>query len=674
MSQLHRALLASETRQALLLGLVVFLAYANSIDNGFHYDDKHSIVENPHIRSLGNVPSFFVDPTYFSRDPEFAMYRPMLLTTFALNYAIAGEDVRLYHLGNMLLHAACTLLVWQILKAIGRKPSAALVGALLFGLHPACTEPVNYVSSRSEILASMFLLASFLLYLRSDQLAGDGARARRLLMASVALFLFSLLSKSIGITLLGLLVAWNLIERRPLTALVRSITPYAAVAAGYLAFISGFIAKAVFSEPVRSGTEQLGTQAKALVYYAKLMFFPRGLSVHHQFFESAWSPAVFAALLALLSVAVLLVQGHRRARGALLGCSWMAITISPTVVVPLYIAVNDHRMYLPLVGHAVLLTAYTGWIRQNGMGLAAIAIGILGATVATRNGVWADDYTLWSDVARKSPTPFVPVAYIHLGNYAKEHGALAEAVAYFEQAVAIAPDHVAARNNMANVFQQMGRLEEARRLYQALLREHPDLAEAHYNLARVHQMEEEFGLAIGHYRAVSADSPHYDVALNNLGTVYEKSARLDSAVFFYRSALEESPFSQDARQNLERVSGQWGAVGQRLMQQGRVAETESASRQLLAANPSHRQARFLLGVSLFLQGRYRDSIAENRRLVADHPDFAEGYLQLANAYETTGRLPEAMATYREQLSRSLDPSLAADARDRLQRLVQRGEP
>ena len=42
------------------------LAYHNSLGNSFHYDDSHSLVDNPHLRSLGNTLRFFYDPGTFS--------------------------------------------------------------------------------------------------------------------------------------------------------------------------------------------------------------------------------------------------------------------------------------------------------------------------------------------------------------------------------------------------------------------------------------------------------------------------------------------------------------------------------------------------------------------------------------------------------------------------------
>ena len=87
MKQLYFALVSRRDASALLIACAVVVVYANSLDNAFQYDDRHSIVENPHLRALDNIPAFFSHPEYFSRDADKAMYRPLLLVTFALNYA-----------------------------------------------------------------------------------------------------------------------------------------------------------------------------------------------------------------------------------------------------------------------------------------------------------------------------------------------------------------------------------------------------------------------------------------------------------------------------------------------------------------------------------------------------------------------------------------------------------
>ena len=73
-----------------LLTATVVVTHKSSISGDFHFDDDHSILENPHIRSIENIPSFFTDPSLFSRNEGSAMYRPLLLTTYALNYTWGG--------------------------------------------------------------------------------------------------------------------------------------------------------------------------------------------------------------------------------------------------------------------------------------------------------------------------------------------------------------------------------------------------------------------------------------------------------------------------------------------------------------------------------------------------------------------------------------------------------
>ncbi len=159
-------------RVPVALILWVFLLYANTLDNGFHYDDTHSLIDNPSVRSLANVGRFFVDPGSFSAMPEARMYRPLLLVSYAVNHALGEYDAFGYHLANVLLHAINACLVWFVARRILARSGTALTVALLFATHPVVSEPVNYISSRSTTLSAMFVLAAFLVLV-------DGARRPR---------------------------------------------------------------------------------------------------------------------------------------------------------------------------------------------------------------------------------------------------------------------------------------------------------------------------------------------------------------------------------------------------------------------------------------------------------------------------------------------------------------
>lgn len=175
-----------------VFALVITAAYANSLQGGFHLDDWYALVQNPHIRSLANIPRFFIDPQTTTVLPENRDLRPILLVSFAINYALSGEAVWSYHLLNLLLHWLAVVLVFRIVRDhlwLGEDavPLAA-AAALIVAAHPLNTEPVNYLYARSALLTAVFYLAAF-----------DAAiRDRRL--ASAVLLTLALLTKAIAVT------------------------------------------------------------------------------------------------------------------------------------------------------------------------------------------------------------------------------------------------------------------------------------------------------------------------------------------------------------------------------------------------------------------------------------------------------------------------------------------
>ena len=135
------------------------LSHVNSIPGSFHYDDAHSIVENPAIRTFETLLRILYDPAVFSGEPSMAMYRPLVVLSYVFNYAISPDSAFSFILFNLLLHAGVSLSVFLLLRCWSGDLWGAGSGGL-FAVHPINSQVVNYVSSRSESMAALGVLFS----------------------------------------------------------------------------------------------------------------------------------------------------------------------------------------------------------------------------------------------------------------------------------------------------------------------------------------------------------------------------------------------------------------------------------------------------------------------------------------------------------------------------------
>ncbi len=490
------------TRRWLPVAVVVvacFAIYGTNIKGGtFQYDDLHSIVGNQRLWTLAELPSYFTDPGTFSSLTFGGMFRPLVLISYALTHAVAGESPVVYHAGNVVIHALAGILVTTLLARLGAGTIAATLGGLWFVCHPVNTEATVYVSSRSESMCTMFLLIGLHLWLGgATRSVGDW----RLVAGPIA-FALALLSKSVGIIFPALLLLYDVGRGRVpwreedwwLAALWRH-GPYWVVAGVYLTLVSGSLGRAL-AEPVRGLAAQLWTQTKALVFYAHLLVVPRGLSVEHAFevSESAWDIAVLLALGALVSVVVVALLSLRS--DSLIGfwLAWMPLVLLPTLVVPLNVIVNEHRLYPVMVAAAVLFIRAMGTTKPAwGVPVVGVLVIFLGILAYQRTHVWGEALTLWSDASAKAPG--MPRPYLFIGDAHFQAGRHEEALAAYAEAERVRPQHLtpgdrlALYNNRGAALLALGRNTEAVHSYEAALHIVPDYEPAVVSLAALRALE-----------------------------------------------------------------------------------------------------------------------------------------------------------------------------------------
>jgi tetratricopeptide (TPR) repeat protein len=522
-----------------LLALAGTLVYLNAIPNAFHFDDTHSIVENPAIRSFRGAGRWFTDASTFTVLKENTNYRPVLLATYAANHALGGLRPAVFRLFNLLGHLGCAILAFLLARELAarlwprpedeaRRTWVPILTGAIVALHPLQSEIVDYISSRSDGLCALFYLAALYAWVRAN---AAPARAGLWRAAAVAAFALSLLVKEVGITLPAAIWLWEvLVERRPAVRLGwRRFGRYGLLAAVALAYL-GVRAWVLrdYDTRFRSTTpplEYFATQLHAWFYYLRLFVVPVGQCVdpEYPFSRSFGEPRVLAAIAGVLAVAAAAFVARRRRPEVPFALAFFLVALAPTSsFFPISEAVNEHRPYLANLGLALLAAVALAELaprligRRAAAGLAAAVLVALAALTVARNHVWTDDLTLWRDVVAKAPHN--GRAHLNYGLALMARGRNDEALAEYEQCARLWPgysycyinrsvlyrqrqdfgraladlDHAARLTPTlfwvpyfrGYTYQEMGRLADAERAYARALAISPRFAEARYRRAR----------------------------------------------------------------------------------------------------------------------------------------------------------------------------------------------
>lgn len=439
-----RAWPADPLREMLLLTLAVALCYANSLTGSFQFDDYNVIVNEATVHgwhhwwhALGNG------------------IRPLLKFSYLLNW-LMGSATWPFHLTNLFIHLANTLLVWQIahryiLQQWQREAlfSVPFFAALLFALHPVQTEAVSYISGRSASLMTFFYLAALLAYV-DGRLQHD--RVRRCVWVPV-LFLLALACKETAVTLPFALLLWEATCGGRWRTRLSPVWPSMLVliiATLYFSFNESYLHEMQRSFKLHALEANLFTQLQGYAYLFKQWVWPLALNIDPDLSQAS-TVSVPALLLFAASVLLALLLRHRRPWITLALC-WMMLHLIPLyLLLPRLDIANERQLYLaawPLYLALCIelsLTLHEKFLK----GVMLILVLTLAILTFQRNQDYASEIALWESTMRHSP------------NKARVH------------------------NNLGMAYLLAERYADARREFSTALQLDPDLYQARYNLMRV---------------------------------------------------------------------------------------------------------------------------------------------------------------------------------------------
>ena len=408
---------------AILVAGVAVAVFANSLFNGFAYDDDFIIKNRELIHGLEGVRTILVSP-YWPEGFSGGLYRPLTLLTYALDWGIWNGAPFGFHLVNVLLHAAVSALV--VLFLLRLFPWwAALAGGLVFAVHSVHTEAVANVVGRAELFAALFALAACLIYMRGMRGEGISLGAG---LAIVLLYALAGFSKEGGFVLPGLLLATDLpllkhVERDGLRAWIRKRLPLFIALTGVLIFLLAArwlaLGAPLENQPDRafaldsSFATRLFTMTRVWPRYFELLLLPVDLSADYSpgvilpaFGITPLGIAGFALAIATIALAVAL---YRRAPEFAMAVAWMAIALLPVsnLIVMAEIVLAERTLYLPSVAISVvaaLALVHTPAPRRRWL-IAGLTMWILvfSAVTVRRNSVWDNTSSVFEDLRRRHP-------------------------------------------------------------------------------------------------------------------------------------------------------------------------------------------------------------------------------------------------------------------------------
>jgi protein O-mannosyl-transferase len=631
----------------LTITAAALLAYSNTLNASFHFDDTTSIIENGAIKNIRNLDLLW----------HFAPLRFITYATFALNYYFHGLDVTGYHIINLLIHITSALLVWRLALLLCTTPAIretgiyssrhifAWLSGLIFALHPVQTQAVTYIVQRLASLSALFYIASVLLYMRSRLLhmrTGFTCRVMGLYGSWGLVTAAGLFTKETVATLpLMLMMLESTLMHRRFHISGKQLLVFFAFTALCLSGVMYYIKPDMASHGMQeipggyleiSRWQYLLTQLRVMETYVRLAFFPFNQNLDYSypvvsdlFMDDAW-----AGLILILSLAACAAVCYRRYR--LISCGiiwWFVALLTESSIVVLADVIFEHRLYLPMAGFCMVAAATPLYFLEGRYRTAATACFIAacmiyGMLTYARNAVWRDELTLWNDTVQKSPMKARPY-YCRARVYMKAR-AFGPALEDCRSALRIDPKNVPALNNRGAVYSMLGKHKEAIEDYTKLLALNPDFKTAYFNRGKSYFLLGQYAWALEDMNTYLA----YD-ALDEEGYLYRAKIHIkllayDEARADLMKGLRINPADQQLLYQSASLS---------YLREEYTLAADYASR-ALAENPAYAEAYNVRGLAFVKTSDYPRAIKDFDAAIKVRPEYAEAYNNRAFALYRLG--------------------------------------
>lgn len=589
------------------------LLYANSLFNPFIWDDIPLIVENPYIKSFGNIPKIFTTTLFDANFIKSNYYRPLQGLTYVFDYAVWKENPLGYHLTNIFLHALAGYLIYLILLLLTKRKNLSIIASLFFLVHPVHTEAVTYISGRADLLADVFLLLSFLSFIKLKI-----SREKLNYYLSLIFFALALLSKENAVILPFMLIFYDLslnhnkLSNKKITYLpfflilgifaFLRLTVFNSSPQNIFSFNNDLILKFIYS-------------IKAVSIYLLLFVFPLNLHMERSLtLGPVYDPGAIFSLVLVTFLIFLVIKWRRKEKMISFGLGWFLLAMIPALGIFMPkkdIIMAEHWLYFPSTGLFIVLAVIFDKIFKFNKKIAIagliIFLSIYGYLTIKQNFAWRNPESLYKKILTYSPKSFK--AHFNLGLVYEQEGKLEEAIKQYNIARQIQPDYFLIHNNLGNLYVTMGKFDLAEKEFIQSLEVKPDYFLTHNNLGNLYALNREFDIAVQAYRESIKLNPNYSESHNNLGSTLIEMGKYDEAGKELKEALRLNPGNAEAYNNL----------GNMYARQKLYDEAIESYRKAIKLKPGLDKSHFNLGVVYYLKGQIEDAKKEWKKTLQINP-------------------------------------------------------
>ncbi len=483
----------ANTLKAIIITILCFVFYGNTIPNRYALDDGIVITENKFTKNgLAGLPDIFKHDFYYGcfgpvnyNISAGGRYRPLPMATYAIEYQFFGENPHISHFINILFLVLASLILYKLISKLFSSYfrntnflDIPFVTALLFIAHPVHTEIVANIKGRDEIMVMIGALATVLFILKYI----DTKRYMYLVMSFVSFFL-ALLSKENAITFLVIIpFSIYFYKKEKWNQYLISLIPVCLATVVFLVIRLLVVGK--FSPPAdellnnsylyATISEKFATISYTLGLYIKLLFWPNPLT--YDYYPYHIKLVNWNNLVALLSLLVYLALGLfallKLAKKTVVsyGILFYMITLSiaSNVFFPVGPFMSERFIFIPSIGFlliiAWLLTVkIPGYIQVVNIRipLLIVVLSLCFFKTYSRNQVWRDNVSLFTTDVKTSSNGiignmFAARMYLGMANQnvdtSLKRQYLGNALKYSKKAASLYPNHVDVVTVLADAY------------------------------------------------------------------------------------------------------------------------------------------------------------------------------------------------------------------------------